>query len=138
MSALFLWIPACAGMCGRESTRIGTRAIESQPLPQAGEQLNAGVAVGRLHADLALKVLHRKQGVVADAAVDPAGIEAERREALLNLLQLGQSRRALGAREFLHERRAADAAVAEMDERERIVHRRIVRAHRVEIRAEQK
>src|SRR4029079_9338158 len=126
MSALFLWIPACAGMCGRESTRIGTRAIESQALAQAGEQLDAGVAVGRLHADFALKVLHREHRVVADAAVDPARIEAERSEALLNLLQLGQGRRALGARELLQERRAANATVAEMDERERVVHRRIV------------
>ena len=60
------------------------------------------------------KFAHRLHGVGADAAVGAVGVEAERGEPALDFLDLGQRRRALAAGEFLHERRAAQNAVAEM------------------------
>ena len=83
------------------------------------------------------KLRHGDHGVVADAAVGAAGIEAERGQALLDFLHFGERRRALAAGEWLHERSAAHDAVAEMHDRQRVVHRRIVGAHGIEVRPEQ-
>ena len=67
----------------------------------------------------------------------PPVSKPRRGEALLDFLDLGQGRRALAAGERLHERSAAHDPVAEVHDRQRVVHRRIVGAHRIEIRAEQ-
>src|SRR5947209_3696237 len=75
---------AAASFLALITGRDRNRSTESRTLAQAGKELDAGVAVGRLHADLALKALHRKHRVVADAAIGPTGIEAEGGEAALN------------------------------------------------------
>jgi hypothetical protein len=49
----------------------------SQPLPQARQQLDAGIAVGRLHAGLALEVAHGFHRLHADTAVAAGGVEAQ-------------------------------------------------------------
>src|SRR5262245_9205058 len=66
----------------------------SPRLTQARQKRHAGIAVGGLHADLALEILRRLHGVVADAPVDAAGIETERGEPLLDFLDFGERRRA--------------------------------------------
>src|SRR5271166_3719037 len=93
----------------------GPHRTGSQALTQPRQKLQAGIAVGRLHADLALKVANREHGVVAHAAVGAAGVEAKIGEALLNFLYLGQRGYALlGAGEGLHERAPAADAIREV------------------------
>ena len=58
-------------------------------------------------------------------------------EARLHLLYFGQGQRTLRAGERLDEGRCALDAITEMDDRERIVHRRVVAPHRKEIWSEQ-
>ena len=90
----------------------------SQPLTQPGEQRHARIAVGGLHADFALEIPHGDHRIVADAAVGATGIETERGETLLDLLQLGERRRALAARKLLHQGLGAhDAVAGEHDQR---------------------
>src|SRR6185437_562118 len=110
---------------------------KSQASAQAGEKSHSGIAVGRLHADFALVGLHGQHGLGADAAIGAAGVEAERGQTALDFFDVGQGRRRLAAWELLHERLAADAAVAQMAERERIAGRRVVAFDRKEIGAEQ-
>ena len=86
-------------------------------MAQTGEELDAGVTVGRVHADLALKFLHGEHRVVADAAVGPTGIEAQGREAALNLLNFRKRWRAFAAGEFLHQGLPANHAITEVDDR---------------------
>src|SRR3954470_17231783 len=116
----------------RRRHRTGSRG-----LTQPRQELHAGIAVGRLHAHFALEIAHRDHGVVADPPVGPAGVEAERGEALLYFLDFGQRGGAFASGEGLHERPAADDAVAEMHDRQRIIHRGVVGAHGIEVRAEQ-
>src|SRR3981189_1251584 len=52
----------------------------SGTLAQPRQQLDAGVAVGRLHADLQLDSPRREDGVPPGAPVGAVGIEAERGE----------------------------------------------------------
>jgi hypothetical protein len=47
-------------------------------LTQAGKELDPGIAVGRLKADLKLIVAHGDRGAGADTAVGAACVEAER------------------------------------------------------------
>ena len=72
------------------------------PWRKRASNLNSCIAVGRIHADLALIVADGKHGVVADAAVGAAGIEAELGQAALNFLDFGERRRALAAGKALH------------------------------------
>ena len=94
--------------------RPNSVATGSEVLTQARQKLQASIAIGGLHADLALKVADREHGVVADPAIGATGVETERGEALLDFLHLGERGRALlGAREGLDERSAAADAIAE-------------------------
>src|SRR5208282_313053 len=122
---------------GSRANSQGSSRASSRALAQPGEQAHSGIAVGRLHADLALEILHREHGVVTDAAVGAAGVVAERGEPALDFLDFGQRRGRLAAREFLYKRSAAEAAIAEMHQRQRVVHRRIVAADGKEIRTQQ-
>src|SRR5260370_19660702 len=83
----------------------------SEALTQPRQELDAGVAVGGLHADLALEFLDRGHGVVADAAIGAAGVETKGGEALLDLLHFGERRRALAAGEGLRQRPGAHDAI---------------------------
>src|SRR5262247_3492298 len=71
----------------------------SEALAQPRQKLHAGITVGRLHADFALEIAHGNHGVVADAPIGAAGVEAEVSQALLDFLHLGERRRALTAGE---------------------------------------
>src|SRR5712691_11031863 len=110
----------------------------SNPLAQPRQHLQAGVTVGGREAGFALKIAHRQHGLAADAAVGAVGIEARGGEAALDLLHLGQGRRALAAGERLHERAEAADAVAEMDDGKRVVERGIVGFYGEKILGEQK
>src|SRR5262245_14757842 len=111
--------------------------IRSGALTQAGEDLQPGVAVGWRDADLALKILHRQHGGVADAPVSAASVEAGSRKTLLDLLDFRQGEGAFGAGKRLDKRSGAGDAVAEMNDGERVVHRGIVAAYGIEIGSEQ-
>src|ERR1700688_2316746 len=117
--------------------QVGPHPTGSRALTQPGEKSHAGIAVGRRHAGFALKILRREHGVVAETAVGAAGVVAERGEAALDLLDFGERGSRFAAREFLHERSAVDATVAEMNECQRIIHRRVVALHGKEIRTQQ-
>ena len=106
-------------------------------LPQPRQHLQPAITVGGQQPHLGLIILHGLHGVVADAAVGAAGVEAGLGQPRLHLLHFGQRQRALGAGERLDEGRRAQNAVAEMADRQRVVHRRIVALHRVEIRPQQ-
>ena len=82
---------------------------------------------------------HRLDGLAAGAAVDAAGIEAARGEPALDLLDLGQRRRALAAGELPVQQRPPVAdQVAERQSGERIGLGGIVGFHGVEIASDQK
>ena len=87
---------------------------DQAPARNRAKSLSPGIAVGRLHADLALKIADRTHGVVADPAIGPAGIEAERSEPLLDFLDFGKRWGAFAAGKGLHERSTAADAVREM------------------------
>src|SRR6478672_12308605 len=74
----------------KEAHRTGSEA-----LAQPRQKFHAGIAVGWLHADFALEIAHGNHGVIADAPVGAAGIEPERGQTLLGLLDFGQGRGAL-------------------------------------------
>ena len=61
-------------------------------MTQAGQKLDAGVAVGRLDADPALIVAHRQRRAKPDPAIGAAGVEAERGQPLLDFLDFGKRR----------------------------------------------
>src|SRR5216684_7599164 len=73
----------------------------SKSLPQPGQHLEPRIAVGGLEAHLALERAYRDHGVAADPAVGAAGVEAERGQAPLNLLQFLERRGTLAAGKFL-------------------------------------
>jgi hypothetical protein len=89
-------------------------------LAQTREQFYAGIAVGWLNAQLALVILHGDGGGVADAAIGAAGVEAKRSKPALDLLDLGNGGWWLAVGEPLNEGRTADAAIAKIDEPERV------------------
>jgi len=97
-------------------------------LTQTGEELHAGIAIGRLDAEFALVIEHGKARRVADPAIGAAGVEAERGKTALKFLDLGQGGRRLAVRKLLDEGRTADASIAEIAKTERITQRRIVAA----------
>src|SRR5262249_20222033 len=68
--------------------------IRSQALAQAAEHLEAGVAVGGLDSRLALEILYRQHGSVADPTVGALSIEAQGGQPLLDLLDFGKGERA--------------------------------------------
>src|ERR1700722_9378889 len=103
----------------------GTDPSRSRGCAQPGEQPNAGITVRRCDAILELIVTHGLHGRAADAAVAAAGVEAERRQAALQLLQFRDRWRAFGAGKRLHKRAVATNAVAEMHDRERIAESRV-------------
>src|SRR3954447_7879203 len=107
----------------------------SAALPQLCQHLQAAITIGGADAGLCLEAADRLHGVIADAAVGAAGVEAGCGQALLHLLHFGESQRALRTREGLDEGRSAEDAIAEMADRERVAHRGIVALHRVEVRS---
>src|SRR5215831_5541170 len=76
----------------------------SEALAQPRQELHAGIAVGRLHADFALEIAYCNHRVVADPPVGAAGVEAKRGQALLDFLHFRERRRALAAGEELYQR----------------------------------
>ena len=94
--------------------------IGSRALTQPRQHLEAGVTVGRLHADLLLEGEDGLDRVAAGAAVDAVGFEALFVEPALDFLDLGQRRHALAAGELLVERRVAADKIAEMEQRQRV------------------
>src|SRR5581483_1198996 len=125
------------GEVNNNAHQVITNSLALVALPQSREHFQATIAVGREQAHLGLIILHRLHGVVADAAVGAARIEACIGEPGLQLLNLSKRQRALGAGEGLDEGRPTEDAVTEMTDRERIAHGGIVAAHRIEIRPEQ-
>src|SRR5712691_747782 len=87
------------------SALVGMDADPSRSgaLTQPGQDLETGIAVGGRNANFSLKVPHRPLSVAADAAVAAVGIEAERGEAALQFLNLGQRHGALAAGERVNE-----------------------------------
>src|SRR5206468_246497 len=85
----------------------------------------------------ALEILDRFHGVVSDPSVGAAGVEAEVGQAALDFLDFRKCRWAFAAGEFLHQGPATDHTVAEVHDRQRVVHRGIIRTHSIEIRTEQ-
>src|SRR5947199_4293891 len=83
-------------------------------LPQPRQHLQSAIPVGGQQSNLGLIILHGLHGVVADAAVGAAGVEAGLCQSRLDLLHLGERQRAFGAGEGMNERRCAEDAVAEM------------------------
>src|SRR6267378_5401698 len=135
-SRTWLWIP------GSRSARPGmtkyfTPTNSLRPLPQPRQHLQSAVTVGGQQPHLGLIIPDRLHGVVADAAVGTAGVEARLGETDLHFLHFGECQRALRTWERLDERRCAENAVAEMTDRQRVIHRWIVTAHGVEIRPQQ-
>src|SRR5713101_4984460 len=98
----------------------------SRSLAQPRQHLESRIAVGGLEPGLALECLHRDHRVAADPAVGAAGIEAERGQTPLNLLQFLERWGALAAGKFLHELAFAANAVGEMRDRERVIVGRVV------------
>src|SRR5262249_49345469 len=101
----------------------------SSTLPQSRQHFQAAIAVGGHEPSLDLEILDGLHRVVADPAIGAAGIEACLGQARLHLLHLAERQRTLRARERLDEWRAAEDAVAEMNDRKRVVHRRVVALH---------
>src|SRR6267378_1185594 len=135
-SRTWLWIP------GSRSARPGmtkyfTPTNSLRPLPQPRQHLQSAVTVGGQQPHLGLIIPDRLHGVVADAAIGAAGVEAGLGETHLHFLHFGECQRALRTWERLDERRCAENAVAEMTDRQRVIHRWIVTAHGVEIRPQQ-
>src|SRR5665213_1910495 len=112
-------------------------AMSLIPLPQPRQHLQAAVTVRRRDAHFGLVIPDCRHGVVADAAVGAAGVKTSFGQAGLHFLNLGERQRAFGAGERLDQRWAAENSVAEMADRQRIVHGGIVAAYRIEIRTEQ-
>src|SRR5258708_22623742 len=106
-------------------------------LPQPRQHLQSAVTVSGQQPHLGLIIPDRLHGVVADAAVGTAGVEARLGETDLHFLHFGACQRALRTWERLDERRCAENAVAEMTARQRVIHRWIVTAHGVESRPQQ-
>src|ERR1700687_2369981 len=92
----------------------------SRGLAQPCQNLQAGIAIGRVHADLLLKCQNGLDRIAAGAAVDTVGLEAMLVEAALDFLDLLQRRHALAAGELLVERRIAADQVAQMQQRQRV------------------
>src|SRR3984893_18515464 len=69
-------------------------------------------------------------------ASGPAGVKTETGQPFLDLLHFREGRGAFGAGERVRERSAARDPVCKMHDRERVIARWIVRAHRVEVRPE--
>src|ERR1700693_1709580 len=90
----------------------------SRALPQPGQHLEPRVTVGGLEPRLALERAHRHHRVPADPAVAAAGVEAERGQTPLNLLQFLERGRALATGKFLHELLFVAVAVGVMCRRE--------------------
>src|SRR5215469_279423 len=67
----------------------------SGTLPQPLQHFETTITVGRRDPDLGLEILDRLHGVVADASVGAAGIEAGLGEPRLHLLHFGQRQRTL-------------------------------------------
>src|SRR5580700_5231305 len=76
----------------RASSQAGS-GTSSGALTQPAEKPGAGIAVGRLDAGFALIIAHRERRRAANAAVGATGIEAERGEPVLDLLQFEKRRR---------------------------------------------
>src|SRR5438552_3474201 len=107
-----------------ERSRSLTTRLRS--LPQPRQHFQSAITVGGRDPRLGLEILDGLHGVVADPAVGAAGVETGFGETRLHLLYFGECQCALRAGEGLDESRRAKDAVAEMDDGERIVHRRVV------------
>src|SRR5665213_643513 len=125
--------PAMSARRGRWRHPTGSRA-----LTQPREHLQAGIAVGGLHADLLLEGENGLDGIAAGAAVDAVGLVTMRDKPALDFLDLIQSRRALAAGELLMEGRIAVNKVAEMEQRKRVAGRWIVGIDRAKVLTDQK
>src|SRR5664279_4143605 len=115
----------------------GRHPTGSRALTQPRQHLEAGIAVGRVHADLFLEGENGFHSVAAGAAVDTVGLEAALVEAALDLLDLIQRRRAFAAGELLAKRRVAANEVAEMEQGQRVAGGRVVGIDRAKILPEQ-
>src|SRR5665213_2187187 len=107
-------------------------------LPQPRQHLQAGIAIGRLHADLLLKREDSLDRVGPGAAVDAVCLEAVFVEPALDFLDLGQSRHALAAGELLMEWRIAANEIAEMEQSQRVAGGGIVGIDAAEVLSDQK
>src|ERR1035437_11159769 len=101
-----LWTPA---------SRSRRHPTGSRALTQPRQHLEAGVTVGRLHADLLLEGEDGLDRVAAGAAIDAVGLETAFIETALDFHDLRQRRHALAVGEQLVERRGATNEVASMD-----------------------
>src|SRR5215510_2355845 len=115
---------------------MGARGLRA--LTQSGENFQARVAVGGLHADLFLVGENGLYGVAAGAPVYAVGLESLLVEPALNLFHLLECRRAFPAGKLLAERRVATNEIPKMAERERVAVGGIIRMHRAEVLSHQK
>src|SRR6185312_3029545 len=111
----------------------GQHPTGSGALAQPGENLQAGIAVGRLHAGFLLKGKNGLDRIATGAAVDAVGLEALLVEPALDFLDLLERRPPLAAWELLVEWRIAADQVAEMAEREGVAGGGVVAVDRAEI-----
>ncbi len=87
--------------CRRKQASPGANGESAHPLiglvslPQPRQHLQPAVTVGGQQSHFGLIVLHRLHGVVADAAVGAAGVEAGLGQSRLHLLHFGKCQRAL-------------------------------------------
>ena len=83
---------------GPADNSLGGTNDQLSSLAQPRQHLQSGIAVGGQSPSRGLKILHRLHGVVADAAVGAAGIEAGLGQSGLDLLHFGERQRALASR----------------------------------------
>src|SRR2546421_18091 len=106
----------------RNPPRTSETARSSTTLPEPRQHLQPAVPVSRQQPHLGLIVPDRLHGVVADPAICASGIEAGLGEADLHFLHFRERQRALRAGEGLDKWRCAQDAVAEMTDRQGVVH----------------
>src|SRR5450631_2774619 len=115
----------------------GRHPTGSRALTQPRQHLEAGIAVGRVHADLLLEGEDGLDRVAAGAAINAIGLEPALVEAALDFLHLIQRRRAFAAGKLLAKRRIAANEVAEMEQRQRVAGGGVVGINATEILSEQ-
>jgi hypothetical protein len=86
-------------LIGRDRVLTGRDPSRSRALTQPCQDLETGIAVSGQNANFSLEVAHRALGVAPDPAVGAVGVKAERGEAALKLLDVGERRGALAAGE---------------------------------------
>src|SRR5882672_8494552 len=136
--SLTLWIASRSLSSGaRSRDPLARNDGGSTALPQPCQHLQPAVTVRGQQPHPGLIIPDRLHGVIADPAVGATGVETGFCQPGLHFLHLGERQRTFRAREGLDEGRRPQNAIAEMADCQCVVHRRVVTAHSIEIRAEQ-